>query len=98
MSLRLAPWALAALLASAHAQQKGLQSSDLYQLRSVGDVEFSPRGTHIAYTVSNNDRPGRPYSQLWVLDLATGKSVRFGGETEASSNPEWSPDGQWIAY
>jgi dipeptidyl aminopeptidase/acylaminoacyl peptidase len=30
--------------------------------------------------------------------LADGTSVRFGGEKEASSNPEWSPDGRWIAY
>ncbi len=95
---RLATWAALALLSSASAQQTGLQSGDAHRLRSVGDVEFSPRGTHIAYTVSNNERPGRSYSQVWVLDLATSKSVRLGGEKAPSSNAQWSPDGHWLVY
>ena len=46
----------------------------------------------------NNDGPGRPYSQLWIMTVANNKSIRLGGEKEASSNPEWSPDGRSIAY
>ena len=41
---------------------------------------------------------GRPYGQLWVMTLADGKTVRFGGEKEPSGNPDWSADGQWLAY
>ena len=44
---------------------KLLQPSDVYHLRSIGDVQLSPDGAHIAYTVVQNDRPGRPYSQIW---------------------------------
>jgi dipeptidyl aminopeptidase/acylaminoacyl peptidase len=80
------------------AQQRGFESNDLYRLRSVGDVEVSPQGTHIAYTVSNHDRPGRPYSQLWVRTVADGKTIRLGGEKDSSSGPEWSPDGRWLAW
>ena len=61
------------------AHSSGWTSDDLYRLRSVGDVQISPDGRRIAYTVGNHDRPGRPYSQLWVTDLESGKSVRFGG-------------------
>src|ERR1700687_2376490 len=82
----------------AYGQSGGLQSSDLFKLRSVGDVQVSPDGTRAAYVVQNNDQPGRPYSQIWVVNLADGQSIRFGGEREPSSAPEWSPDGQWIAY
>jgi dipeptidyl aminopeptidase/acylaminoacyl peptidase len=78
--------------------QDRLQSSDLLKLRSVSSVEVSPDGTRVAYTVENNDGAGRPYSQLWVMTIGDGKSVRFGGDMESSSNPEWSPDGQWLAY
>ena len=74
------------------------QSSDLYRLRSVGDVQVSPDGKRIAYSVQNNDRPGRPYSQVWILDLATGKSMRLGSDNEGASGPRWSRDGQQIAY
>lgn len=71
---------------------------ELTKLRSVGDVEFSPDGKRIAYTVTNNDTGGRPYSQLWILTLATGQSVSLAQEKEASSEPQWSPDGTMIAY
>jgi dipeptidyl aminopeptidase/acylaminoacyl peptidase len=91
--------ACAACLAAADAAaQGGLQSSDLLKLRSVSAVQLSPDATRVAYTVENNDGPGRPYGQLWVMTLADGKSTRLGGEKEPSANPEWSPDGQWIAY
>jgi len=83
---------------SAHAQPRTFSSGDLYKLRSAGGVTLSPDGTRLAYTVSHNDGPGRPYSQLWVMTLADGRSVRFSKEKESSGSPEWSPDGQWIAY
>ena len=80
------------------AQTPGLVSADLLKLRSVGDVQWSPDGSRIGYTVSNNDGPGRPYSQLWIMTVADGKSIRLATGKESSSGPEWSPDGQWIAY
>ena len=83
---------------AARAQSSGLESRDLYRLRSIGDARISPDGRRIAYAVENHDRPGRPYSQVWVMDLETGKSARLGGPAEASSGPLWSPDGKWIAY
>src|SRR5438105_1061327 len=86
------------MISLASAQTRSLQSSDFYKLRSVGEVQFSPDGTRLAYTVINNDGPRRPYAQLWIMSLADGKSIRIGGEKESSSGPEWSPDGQWLAY
>ena len=83
---------------STPAAQSTFQSADLYRLKSVGDVQMSPDGSRIAYSVQNNDRGGRPYSQVWILDLATGKAVRLGSDTEAASGPRWSRDGRQIAY
>jgi dipeptidyl aminopeptidase/acylaminoacyl peptidase len=74
------------------------QSSDLYRFKSVGDVRFSPDGRRIAYSIVNSDRAGRPYSQVWLMDVATGKSTRLGSDKEAASGPRWSPDGGSIAY
>jgi dipeptidyl aminopeptidase/acylaminoacyl peptidase len=74
------------------------QSSDLYRLKSVGDVQISPDATRIAYSVQNSDRPGRPYSQVWIMDVATGQSVRLGSDRDAASGPRWSADGKQIAY
>lgn len=78
--------------------QSGLQSSDLHKIRSVGTVAFSPDGARLAYTVSRNPASGRPFSQIWIMTVADGKSSRLGGENDRSGNPVWSPDSKSLAY
>jgi dipeptidyl aminopeptidase/acylaminoacyl peptidase len=77
---------------------QGLTSSDLSRLRSVGSVELSPDGRRIVYSVILRDRPGRPYGQLWIMDIVTQKSVRVGGDKDSGGGPVWSPDGKWFAF
>src|SRR4029077_10172622 len=84
--------------AGVRAQGNGLVASDYQKLRSVGQAEISPDGKLIAYTIVRYDRPGRPWGQLWVMDVASKKSIRIGAENEASGGAVWSPDGKWIAY
>ena len=89
---------LATMTGEAFAQTRGLQSRDLLRLRSVGEVKYSPDGSRIAYSVINNDGDRRPYSQLWIITVADGKSIKLGGDKDNASNAEWSADGHWIAY
>src|SRR5260370_11258666 len=91
-------WMLALLMIDPSAAAQGLVGSDFSRLRSVGSVELSPDGRRIVYGVVTRDRPGRPYGQLWIMDLATQKSVRVGGEKDSGGGPLWSPDGKWFAF
>jgi dipeptidyl aminopeptidase/acylaminoacyl peptidase len=92
----LAGFGIAALLVGTICAQV-LTSSDLSRLRSVGSVALSPDGRYIAYAIIMGDLPGRPYGQLWVMELNTGKSVRLGGD-KAAGAPLWSNDSKWIAF
>lgn len=89
---------LALLAISPCCTAQGLTSSDLSKLRSVGAVALSPDGRHLAYSVAMRDEPGRPYGQVWVMDVTTQKSIRFGGDKDRSGGAVWSPDGKWIAF
>jgi len=82
----------------AFAQSRTFTSADLYKLRSAGSVMVSPDGSRLAYTVNRNEGAGRPYSQLFVMTLADGRSAPFSRERSSSGGAEWSPDGQWIAF
>jgi dipeptidyl aminopeptidase/acylaminoacyl peptidase len=77
---------------------QGIASSDLSRFRFVGEAVFSPDSHRLAYTVILYDRPGRPAPQLWIMDLATQKPIRVGGEKDVAGNPRWSPDGKWLAF
>ncbi len=74
----------------------GLQSADLYALQSIGDVQASPDGSHVAYTVQHSDQPGRPSSRLWVMNLQSRRNWRVG--PDGASGPRWSPDGRTLAF
>ncbi|MBK7929373.1 MAG: S9 family peptidase [Bryobacterales bacterium] len=73
-------------------------ASDLSRLRSVGAAVFSPDGRFIAYTVENNDTPGKPYSQIWLHTIATNTSAPLSAGKDSSSEPVWSPDSTRLAY
>jgi len=100
MSLSRTHFAFIAMVAAASTAgaQNRLQSADLLTVRSVAGVQVSPDAARVAYIVENNDGSGRPYGQVWVMTVADGKSVRFGADKVPSGNPQWSPDGQSIAY
>ena len=75
-----------------------LKIDDLTRLHAVGDVQVSPDGSRIAYGVENSDRPGRPYTQTWIMDVPGKHKILLGGAEGGTSNARWSPGGDRIAY
>ena len=65
---------------SVSAQVRPFEAADIYRQQAVGDVQLSPDGERVAYSVRKSDRPGRPYSEVWVMEIASGEVSKLGGE------------------
>jgi dipeptidyl aminopeptidase/acylaminoacyl peptidase len=73
---------------------------DLLRLAQVGEPAFSPDGAYLAYSVTTNDlKRDEPMSDIWRVRW-DGSDRRALTQTPDASEwqPEWSPDGQWLAF
>jgi dipeptidyl aminopeptidase/acylaminoacyl peptidase len=69
--------------------------------KALGNVQISPDGKRVVYTVNEavmTDDKSEFVSQIWLAET-DGKNafqITFGDKT--STNPKWSPDGNWLAF
>lgn len=71
---------------------------DLLRIPRVGDVQLSPDGRSIAYTVATpNVATNESESNLWIADTATRnpRQITHSGKDRAA---RWSPDGRRLAF
>src|SRR5438309_10619586 len=72
---------------------------DLLTIKSVGGTQISPDGKWVAYTVSYGDFKQDAFiTQIWLVESGTGRNFQLTGSEKSSTNPRWSPDGQWLAF
>lgn len=98
-------------------ERRAFGQADLYRIRPDGtgletlvDTDYvedagvlSPDGTKLAYVSTR----GNYTTNIWLMDLATGKTQNLTDTALTRSNnvwpsghfrPSWSPDGEWIAF
>jgi dipeptidyl aminopeptidase/acylaminoacyl peptidase len=99
--------ALTALVAAvpAAAGSRPVTVDDLMRLRTVNEVQISPDGEQIAYTVSTPDSETDAHETvLFVIPSAGGTPVRLTYTTRIFNRPlpaptlRWSPDGRTISF
>jgi dipeptidyl aminopeptidase/acylaminoacyl peptidase len=72
---------------------------DLLNLKSLGAARISPDGRRVAYTVTETDIEQDAFvTQIWLADVASGKTAQLTRSKKSSSGPTWSPDGLWLAF
>jgi dipeptidyl aminopeptidase/acylaminoacyl peptidase len=81
------------------AQKRAFTIEDLYRIKSVSDLDISPDGKSILYTVGTPDLArAKRTSQIWMMN-ADGTGARQILQSEKSANtPQFSPDGKWISF
>lgn len=68
-------------------------------LRTIGSPKISPDGRFIVYQErETNWKDNEFVRQLWIVDVATGKSLQLTRGKKSAGGAAWSPDGRWLAF
>ena len=82
--------------------KRPITAEDLYQFEIIYNPRISPDGEHIVYSQQWVDRKTeKKFRNLWVVPTSSEAPVeprRFTYGKQTDSSPEWSPDGQQIAF
>jgi dipeptidyl aminopeptidase/acylaminoacyl peptidase len=71
------------------------------KVKAVGSPRVSPDGKKMVYTVNEavmTADKSEFVTQIWMADLATKQNIQLTFGDKSSTNPKWSPDGNWIAF
>ncbi|HVH71306.1 MAG TPA: DPP IV N-terminal domain-containing protein, partial [Candidatus Dormibacteraeota bacterium] len=67
--------------------------------QSAFNPKISSDGKRVVYEVQKANWEENAFERnLWIGDVASGETHTLTTAKKSSTNPEWSPDGRWIAF
>lgn len=81
------------------AGKRPLNFDDYWKLKALSDVQLSPDGKTVAYTVGQLDpETDTGTSAIWLMDVSTRTTRQFTSGETTDSQPRWSPDGSRLVF
>lgn len=81
------------------AQKRLITVDDLHKFHDVRDVQISPDGKWVAYTVSSVDvAADKSDTDVWMTSWDGTEQLRLTSSPENENAPRWSPDGRYLAF
>src|SRR6478609_7891859 len=80
------------------AQPAPLTPQQTLERRGIADLEFSPDGSRLVFTVTEPVKGSARQRNIWMLDVAGGTVRQLTFSAKSDSAPRWAPDGQGIAF
>ncbi len=81
------------------AGKRAFTLDDLYRLKSISSLTISPDGGEMLFVVTGfNLHKAKKNSDIWRIDLKTGKVEQLTFNKAADFSPVWSPDGHFIYF
>jgi dipeptidyl aminopeptidase/acylaminoacyl peptidase len=71
------------------------------KIKTVGTPRVSPDGKRVAYIISEaamTSERSEYVTQIWLATTDGKQNIQLTFGDKSSSNPRWSPDGNWIAF
>jgi len=82
--------------------QGPLTPGNILSLKSAGNLQISPDGTEVLYSVSTprgpNEEPGASHTAYFRMTIENGIPTLLFGKDIKESSPQYSPDGKFIGF
>lgn len=71
---------------------RSIRLDDLFEIKSLGDPQFSPDGAWVAYTVGESSlKKDNSETSVWMVSTGDGAEIRMTRKGSSASQPRWSP-------
>ncbi len=71
-----------------------LTPAQTLERRGIGELELSPDGTRVAFTVTEPVKGAARQRNIWLLDVASAQVRQLTFSAKSDSSPRWAPDGR----
>jgi dipeptidyl aminopeptidase/acylaminoacyl peptidase len=83
----------------AQSSQRLIKIDDMHAFHDVRDLQLSPDGKWVAYTVANVDTVAdKTETDIWIASWDGARQKRMTSSPEAENAPRWSPDGRYLSF